>query len=123
MIFWLATLAVFVLLLWLLSEILLPFVAGLALAYLLTPVTDRLERLGVNRLAAALLIITLVVMAFVLVILLVAPILGGQLASFIEKIPGYVTTLAIAAQRSEPTVDAESCSARALAPTSRSANS
>jgi predicted PurR-regulated permease PerM len=91
--FWLATLAVFVLLLWLLSEILLPFVAGAAIAYLLAPVTDRFERIGVNRLAAALLIITLVVMAIVLVILLVAPILGGQLASFIDNIPGYVTRL------------------------------
>jgi predicted PurR-regulated permease PerM len=92
-VFWLAILIVFVLLLWLLSEILLPFVAGAAIAYLLTPLTDRLERLGVNRLAAALLIITLVVMAIVLLILLVAPILGGQLASFIENIPGYVTKL------------------------------
>ena len=33
--FWLAALAVIVLLLWLLSEILLPFVAGVAIAYLL----------------------------------------------------------------------------------------
>ena len=93
MVFWLAALAVFVLVLWLLSEILLPFVAGLAIAYLLTPLTDRIERLGVNRLAAALLIITLVVMAIVLLILLVAPILGGQLSSFIDNIPGYVTKL------------------------------
>ena len=91
--FWLAALAVIVLLLWLLSEILLPFVAGAVIAYLLTPVTDRLERLGVNRLAAALSIITLVVMAIVVVILLVAPILGGQLTSFIDNIPGYVTRL------------------------------
>ena len=91
--FWLAALAVIVLLLWLLSEILLPFVAGAAIAYLLTPVTDRLERLGVNRLAAALSIITLVVMAIVVAILLVAPILGGQLTSFIDNIPGYVTRL------------------------------
>jgi predicted PurR-regulated permease PerM len=90
-VFWLAVLIVFVLMLWLLSEILLPFVAGLAIAYLLTPLTDRIERLGVNRLAAALLIITLVVMAIVLLILLVAPILAGQLSSFIDNIPGYVT--------------------------------
>ncbi|HEY1309376.1 MAG TPA: AI-2E family transporter [Pseudolabrys sp.] len=92
-VFWLAIVAVFVLLLWLLSEILLPFVAGAAIAYLLTPVTDRIERLGVNRLAAAFLIITLVVMAIVVLILLVAPILGGQLTSFIDNIPGYVTRL------------------------------
>ncbi len=91
--FWLAALAVVVLLLWLLSEILLPFVAGAAIAYLLTPITDRIERLGVNRLAAALLIVTLVVMAIVFLILLVAPILGGQLSSFIDNIPAYVTRL------------------------------
>ncbi len=92
-VFWLAALAVFVLLLWLLSEILLPFVAGAAIAYLLTPVTNRIESIGVNRLAAALSIISVVVMAIVLLILLVAPILGGQLSSFIDNIPGYVTRL------------------------------
>lgn len=93
LIFWLAALMVFVLALWLLSEILLPFVAGLAIAYLLTPLTDRLERVGINRLAAALLIITLVVLALIYVILLVAPVLGGQLSSFIDSVPGNVTKL------------------------------
>jgi predicted PurR-regulated permease PerM len=91
--FWIAALVVVLLALWLLSPILLPFVAGLALAYLLTPVTDRLERHGVHRLAAALLIITLVVLIFVYIILLVLPILAGQLASFIGAIPGYVGKL------------------------------
>jgi predicted PurR-regulated permease PerM len=92
-IFWAAGVTVVVLALWLLSEILLPFVAGLAIAYLLTPVTDRLERLGVNRLAAALLIITFVVLALFYLILLVAPIVGGQLSSFIDSVPGNVTKL------------------------------
>src|SRR6202142_4379905 len=101
-VFWLAALAVIGVVLWLLghvllpwvrSQILLPFVAGGAIAYLLTPITDRLERLGVHRLAAALSTITLVGMAIVLLILLVAPILGGQLSSFIDNIPGYVTRL------------------------------
>ena len=91
--FWLAAAAVVILMLWLLSEILLPFIAGAAIAYLLTPLTDRLERLGVKRLAAAFLIITLVVMMIVLLILLVAPVLGGQLSSFIEKLPDYVSKL------------------------------
>jgi predicted PurR-regulated permease PerM len=91
--FWLAALVIFILMLWLLSEILLPFVAGLAIAYLLTPLTDRMEGAGINRLAAALLIISLVVLALVYLILLVAPVLGGQLVSFIESVPGYVTKL------------------------------
>jgi predicted PurR-regulated permease PerM len=93
MMFWLAALAVFILLLWLLSDILLPFFAGFAIAYLLNPLIDRIERLGVPRLAAALLIIVLVVMALVLLVLLVAPLLGGQMSSFLEKIPGYVSKL------------------------------
>jgi predicted PurR-regulated permease PerM len=92
-IFWLAALAVFILALWLLSGVLLPFIAGMAIAYLLTPLTDRLERLGINRAVAALLIIALAVLAFVYLILLVAPILGGQLSSFIDNIPGYVSKL------------------------------
>ena len=91
--FWLVALGVVVLVLWLLSEILLPFIAGLAIAYLLTPFADRIERLGISRLAASFMIIALAVLAFVYLILLVAPILGGQLSSFIENIPGYVAKL------------------------------
>jgi predicted PurR-regulated permease PerM len=103
--FWLAALAVFILVLWLLSEILLPFVAGAAIAYLLTPITDRIERLGVNRLAAALLIITVVVTAFVMLILLVAPVLSSQMSSFITNIPGYVSKLqALVNDQSRPWV-------------------
>src|SRR5262249_59723223 len=42
--FWMAALVVFVLLLWLLHEILLPFVAGAAPSYLLDPVGERVQR-------------------------------------------------------------------------------
>jgi predicted PurR-regulated permease PerM len=104
-VFWLAALFVFIMMLWLLSEILLPFIAGLAIAYLLTPLTDRLERAGVNRLVAALMIISLVVLAIILLILLVVPLLGGQLSSFIDNIPGYVTKLrAVVSDPSRPWV-------------------
>ena len=91
--FWLAAFVVVVVALWLLSDILLPFVVGLVLAYLLTPLVDRLERLGVNRLIASLLLVIVVVLAFVWMILLIAPLLGGQLASFIENVPGYIAKL------------------------------
>ncbi|HXD46468.1 MAG TPA: AI-2E family transporter [Pseudolabrys sp.] len=91
--FWLIAFGLIVLVLWLLSEILLPFVMGLAIAYLLTPFVDRMERAGASRMLASLLIIGVVVLLFVLVILLVAPVLGGQLASFIDNIPLYVTKL------------------------------
>ena len=44
--FWLIAFLVLILVLWLLSPILLPFIAGLVLAYFLDPVADALERLG-----------------------------------------------------------------------------
>ncbi|MDB5598214.1 MAG: tqsA 2 [Xanthobacteraceae bacterium] len=91
--FWVGALAVLALLLWLLSPILLPFVAGMALAYLLHPFAKRLERLGVNRLVATFTVISVFVLAFVLLLLLMAPILGGQLSAFIEKIPSYIQRL------------------------------
>jgi predicted PurR-regulated permease PerM len=91
--FWLATFVVVVLLLWLLSEILLPFVAGMAIAYLLDPVTNRLERIGVNRRLAAFLIVGMFVFVFVALLLVVVPLLASQLYALIANIPGYVTRL------------------------------
>jgi predicted PurR-regulated permease PerM len=93
MLFWLAAFGILVLALWLLSDILLPFVVGLVIAYLLTPLADRLERLGISRVIASLLLVTIVVLAFVWAILLIAPLLGTQLVSFIDNVPGYVTRL------------------------------
>lgn len=87
--FWIAILLAFVFLLWLLSGILLPFVAGLALAYLQTPLADWLERRGMNRTLAALLIIGTVVLIFILLALLLAPILAEQAAALIAAIPKY----------------------------------
>ncbi len=63
-VFWVAALAVFVALLWLLSPILLPFVLGMALAYVLDPLNRRLTKRGMSRLAAAFIILGGFVLAF-----------------------------------------------------------
>ena len=93
MTFWVVTLAVGVAVLWLLREILLPFVAGMALAYLLDPLANRLERMGVNRLAATLVIVGAFVLLLVLLLLLFVPILTAQLGAFVDKLPGYISRL------------------------------
>lgn len=93
MTFWVVALALFLAALWLLRGILLPFVAGMAIAYLLDPLAKRLERLGVSRLLATVLIVTLFVLAFVLLILLIAPILADQLWALIARLPDYVQRL------------------------------
>jgi predicted PurR-regulated permease PerM len=91
--FWIVTLVVFVFLLWLLRDVLLPFVAGIALAYLQTPLADRLERRGLNRAVAALLIVGGVVLAFVLLAVLLAPILVQQGAALVAAIPAFAQRL------------------------------
>jgi predicted PurR-regulated permease PerM len=91
--FWAATFVVLIVALWLLSEILLPFVAGMALAYLLDPAVKRLERLRINRMLATLLVVTLFVVVFILLVILIVPILGAQLNAFVENIPGTIARL------------------------------
>ncbi|MGA3339612.1 MAG: AI-2E family transporter [Methylocella sp.] len=90
---WIGTLAAIALLVVLLHEILLPFVAGIALAYLLAPVVDRIERLGVNRTVAALGIVGVFIIGVGGVLVLVIPLLGSEIAAFIEKVPEYIARL------------------------------
>ena len=91
--FWVAALAVLIAALWLLSPVMLPFVAGIALAYLLNPLARRLERVGIHRAVAGLVIILLVVAALIVLVLLLVPVLAAQTSAFIERLPSYVTRL------------------------------
>jgi predicted PurR-regulated permease PerM len=94
-VFWSAALAVFVGLLWLLSPILLPFVLGMAIAYVLDPLTHRLSKRGISRLFAALIILGGFAVAVALLLLLIVPILSQQLSGFIENAPFYAQRLQV----------------------------
>jgi predicted PurR-regulated permease PerM len=87
--FWIATCATVIAAVVLLREILLPFVAGLVLAYLFNPLANRLERLGLNRLLAALVIIGTFVVGFVALVLLAAPMVARELAYLLDNVPLY----------------------------------
>ncbi len=91
--FWVGALAVFVLFAWVLGDVLLPFVAGMALAYFLNPLADRLERHGMHRLVATLLVLGAFILVFVLAAIIVLPLLGSQLLQFIQRIPEYFRLL------------------------------
>ena len=92
-VFWTSALLVFIGVLLLLRHILLPFVVGAALAYLLDPLANLLIRRGINRLVAALLIIALFVIVFAGILVVIAPVLVDQLAALIGKLPGYLERL------------------------------
>lgn len=91
--FWGASLLVFIALVWLLHQVLLPFVAGMALAYLLDPLANRIERLGVNRLLATFIMIVVFALVLVLLAILIVPLLAAQATAFIENIPAYSARL------------------------------
>jgi len=86
-------LAVFATLLVLLREVLLPFVSGMVLAYLLNPLAQTIERRGLNRLVATLLILAFVVIAVTVLLILLIPVIVREVAYFIENLPLYVRQL------------------------------
>ena len=88
--YWLFGFLVVCVLLYLLSDVLFPFVAGMAAAYLLDPTADKLESWGCSRTLATSLITGLFIIVALTVILLVAPVLADQIVGFLERAPGYI---------------------------------
>jgi predicted PurR-regulated permease PerM len=97
--FWIAALVLLLLFLWVFSGILLPFIMGMALAYLLDPLADRLERAGLSRFWATITIVVLSVLILTLVALILVPLLISQLSSFLENLPSYAARLQELANR------------------------
>ncbi len=87
---WSIGFVVFLTLVWALSGILLPFVAGLAVAYLLDPAADRLEVLGLSRLAATTLITSLCMGVFLISLMVLLPLLYEQTVNFVRAVPELV---------------------------------
>jgi predicted PurR-regulated permease PerM len=91
--FWVAALAVLIALLWLLSTVLMPFIAGMALAYLLDPIARRAQRMGVPRAVSALVMVIVVIVLLVFAIMMVTPIVSHQYETLANRLPDYVARL------------------------------
>ncbi|WP_149590006.1 AI-2E family transporter [Tabrizicola flagellatus] len=85
--YWGIAAAVFLVLLWLLGNVLLPFIVGGAIAYFLDPVADRLERMGLSRVAATSVISLIALLLVVLMVLAVIPTLVNQLKALVNAAP------------------------------------
>ncbi|MFK7837942.1 MAG: AI-2E family transporter [Sulfitobacter sp.] len=85
--YWGIATAVFLVVLWFVGDVLLPFLLGGAIAYFLDPVADRLERMGLSRALATALITIMAVLIFVILALLVIPTLISQAISLFETAP------------------------------------
>jgi predicted PurR-regulated permease PerM len=76
-----------------LSGVMLPFVAGIVLGYLLDPLADRLERFGLHRLGATVVILVLFLVVLVLLTLMLVPVLVHQFSGFIDNLPDLAAKL------------------------------
>lgn len=90
---WIAVIGFFIAALVLLRGILLPFVVGMAVAYLLDPVCDWLENHKFSRIWATVLVTLLFFILIVLAFALLIPLLINQVTEFVGKVPGYVRAL------------------------------
>ncbi|MES2143233.1 MAG: AI-2E family transporter, partial [Pseudomonadota bacterium] len=85
--YWGIAAVVFFILLWLLGNVLLPFLVGGAIAYFLDPVADRLQRAGLSRVAATTVISLVALLAVILLVLAIIPTLVNQLTALVNSAP------------------------------------
>lgn len=90
---WVGLFVTAILLLWVFRSILLPFVVGLTLAYLLNPVVNWLQKLGIGRSWGSMLVLLLVLILLVGLLLALVPLIAVQIGGLIAGLPGYVADL------------------------------
>jgi predicted PurR-regulated permease PerM len=87
LLFWAATFLLLFLFVWVFKSILLPFVLGIVVAYLLNPIVNKLGTYGLNRTLAALTILSCFILALLLLLALTIPVLYRELSSLIQDMP------------------------------------
>ena len=91
--YWTIAASILLLFLWLLGDILLPFVLGAAIAYLLDPIVDRLERLGTGRILGTTLILVAAFFVLFFIFLLLIPLVIDQFRLLAAAAPDLVTSV------------------------------
>ena len=91
--FWLAVAAVFLVALSVLSPVLLPFVAGLVIAYFLNPVVDRLSGAGLPRVVSTVLLLLVTTAAVGLAVFMLLPPAIEQGRLLLEAMPSEAERL------------------------------
>lgn len=89
--FWTAVSLLTITFLYLLSPILSPFLIAALLAYLLDPITDRLEVKGLSRTFSVAVVFGIGFVIIILFFLLIIPILETQIRHLLDVLPGYMT--------------------------------
>lgn len=88
-IFWSVATAALILIVWMLGNVLFPFVVGMAIAYLLGPVVKRMINAGVPRQLAALMILLSFFVVMAAIIGLIAPFAYREIVELATNLPAY----------------------------------
>ena len=88
--FWAAAFIVAVALLWLFNAVLLPFIMAAVLGYLLDPLANKSQRLGLQRVWATTIILVGSLVVIVLTMVFFTPMLVRQVAGFAKALPDLV---------------------------------
>jgi predicted PurR-regulated permease PerM len=91
--YWGIASAVFLVLLWALGDVILPFIMGGAIAYFLDPVADRLEKMGLSRVVATVIIFVCLLAVVILALLVIIPLLVQQTSDLIQSAPDLFNQL------------------------------
>lgn len=93
MIFWSCAFISFILTVLLFKAVLLPFVLGIAVAYLLNPTVNKLGDIGIARAPAAMMILGGFLLLILAAIGVISPILYREFSEFSEELPRYIEKL------------------------------
>ncbi len=93
MLIWIVFAIVSLVLIWTFRGILLPFIVGIALAYVLNPVVNLIERSGLNRGWSAAVVLLIVLAIIVGIMVLVLPLVIQQSIGLLFRLPDYVSSL------------------------------
>jgi predicted PurR-regulated permease PerM len=91
--YWGIATAVFLVLLWALGDVILPFMVGMTIAYFLDPVADRLQALGLSRVLATVIISVFALTVVVIGALIVIPVLIQQAGDLAGRAPALFDQL------------------------------
>ncbi len=90
LIFWSCASLLFLLTIMLFKSVLLPFVLGIAVAYLLNPIVNKLGDIGISRAPAAIIILGSFLIVIVGFIGVISPILYREISQFSDDLPNYI---------------------------------
>jgi len=90
---WIGLAIIGLLIIWTFRGILLPFVVGLALAYVLNPLVNLVQRTRLNRAWSTAVVLLFVLAIIVGIMVLVLPLVVQQTIGLLFRLPGYVNSL------------------------------